>query len=270
MTSTRFLARMSLDTEFGSAFSDTRIRLLEAIDQKGSISQAAKAVPISYKAAWDAIDILNNLASDPLVVRSVGGRQGGGSQLTEYGRRIVAMYRALELEYQQAVDRLAERLHDVQAGDIQSFQRLMHHMSLKSSARNQFSGPVVTLKPDGIHNEVGIRLDEDNQLVAVITRASAENLNLSLGKEVFAFVKSSSVMLSIDSNIRLTARNQLWGTVSEIHEGPVNTEVTLVLPSGRTVTCVVSTDSCMSLGVRPGLAACAFFKSSSVIVAVYE
>ena len=56
MTATRFLARMSLDTDVGTALSDTRIRLLEAVEREGSINRAAKAVPLSYKAAWDAID----------------------------------------------------------------------------------------------------------------------------------------------------------------------------------------------------------------------
>jgi molybdenum-dependent DNA-binding transcriptional regulator ModE len=61
---------------------DTRIRLLEAIDRYGSISQAAKAVPLSYKAAWDAVDAMNNLAEAPLVERSVGGKHGAPASPT--------------------------------------------------------------------------------------------------------------------------------------------------------------------------------------------
>ena len=78
----RLRGKLEVDTEFGTFLGDTRIRLLEAIDQHGSISQAAKAVPISYKAAWDAVDAMNNLADQPLVVRSTGGKNGGGTQLT--------------------------------------------------------------------------------------------------------------------------------------------------------------------------------------------
>jgi len=55
-----------------------------------------------------------------------------------------------------------------------------------------------------------------------------------------------------------------------VHEGPVNSEVSLALPSGRSVTCVVTGDSCTALGIEPGVSACAFFKSSSVILAVYD
>ena len=78
--------KLEVETEFGAFLGDTRIRLLEAIAIHGSISQAAKKVPLSYKAAWDAIDNMNNLAEQPLVLRSAGGRQGGGTQLTAYGK----------------------------------------------------------------------------------------------------------------------------------------------------------------------------------------
>ena len=80
----RLRSRLEVDTEFGSFLGDTRIRLLEAIDTHGSISQAAKAVPLSYKAAWDAVDAMNNLADE-----AAGGAQrpaashGGGTLLTE-------------------------------------------------------------------------------------------------------------------------------------------------------------------------------------------
>ncbi|MFN4063161.1 MAG: TOBE domain-containing protein [Parazoarcus communis] len=268
MSATRFLARMSFETDVGTALSDTRIRLLEEIGRKGSINQAAKAVPLSYKAAWDAIDTMNNLAPEPLVVRVTGGRQGGGTQLTEYGQKMVAMYRALEIEYQAALDRLSERLDQTGGCDIRGFQQLMQRMSMKTSARNQFSGPITGLRDGGVDYEVRIRLDAATEIVAIITKASAENLGLTIGKDVFALVKSSSVMLSMDRSMKLTARNQLWGEVAVIHEGPVNNEVTLALPSGRSVTCVVTGDSCRALGIEPGVQACAFFKSSTVILAV--
>ncbi len=268
--STRFLARMSLETDVGTALSDTRIRLLEEIGRKGSINQAAKAVPLSYKAAWDAIDTLNNLAPEPLVARVTGGRQGGGTQLTDYGRRIIAMYRALEIEYQAALDRLSQRLNDVDLGDIQSFQRLLQHMSMKTSARNQFAGTISALRDGGVDYEVRVRLDADNELIAIITHASADNLGLAVGKPVLALVKSSSVMLSTERSLKLTARNQLWGRVLAIHHGPVNSEVTLELASGRSVTAVVTGSSCNALELEVGSEACAFFKSSSVILAVQE
>ena len=265
-----FTDRLSIEADVGTPLSDTRIRLLEQIALKGSISQAAKAVPLSYKAAWDAIDSLNNLAPEPLVLRVTGGRQGGGTQLTAYGRRVVAMYRALEIETRAALERVVARLDDDAPADIGSFRKLMRRMSMKTSARNQFSGPIVALRDGEVDYEVRLRLDRATDIVAVITKASAENLGLAIGAEVFAFVKSSSVMIATVRALRLTARNQLWGEVAAIHEGSVNDEVTLALAEGRTVTAVVTHGARKTLGLAVGTPACAIFKSSSVILAAYD
>lgn len=268
MDSPRLIAKVSLETDVGTALSATRIRLLEEIDRLGSINRAAKAVPLSYKAAWEAVDIMNNLASEPLVLRVTGGRQGGGTQLTAYGRRMIAMYRALEIEYQTALDQLAMRMGEAGGtDDVAAFRTLLHRMRLSTSARNQFSGVVTGLIDGGVGFEVRLAIDDHLEIVAVITKTSAENLALRIGSEALALVKSSSVMLATDSGILLSARNQLWGEVLAVHEGASNNEVTLELPSGRTLTSVVTATSCRTLGIAPGARACAIFKSSSVILA---
>jgi len=68
-----------------------RIALLQHIAEQGSITRAAKAAGISYKAAWDAIDELNNLDSRHLVDRSTGGRCGGGPHLPAEGQRVLRL-----------------------------------------------------------------------------------------------------------------------------------------------------------------------------------
>lgn len=266
----RFFGRVLIEAEVGTAFSDTRIRLLEAIGRAGSISQAAKAVPLSYKAAWDAIDTMNNLAPEPLVVRVTGGRQGGGSVLSDYGRRVIALYRALEIETQTALERVGARLGESDPIDVDGFRRLMHRMKMRSSARNQFSGPVVALRDGGVDFEVRLRIDADTELAAVITRTSAENLGLTMGREVFAFVKAPSVLISVDPDLRVTARNQLWGDITAVHHGSVNDEVTLTLPSGRSLAAVLTHESTHNLGLAVGTHACAIFKASSVMLATYD
>lgn len=265
----RLRGKLQVDTEFGSFLGDTRIRLLEAIGTCGSISQAAKAVPLSYKAAWDAIDAMNNLAEHPLVTRSTGGKNGGGTEITNYGRKVVALYRALEAEYQTALDRLAATMGDEQAGDFQQFRQLLKRLSMKTSARNQFAGTITGLREGDVDFEVRLGLDADNELIAVITRESAENMGLQIGMEINALVKSSSVLLLTDANIKTTARNHLWGEVTRISDGSVNAEVTLVLPGGTTVCAVVTHDSVANLGLAIGGRACAVFKASAVILCLY-
>src|SRR3569623_2150992 len=74
----------------------SRIALLAAIGEFGSITSAAKAVGMSYKGAWDAVDAMNNLAGEPLVVRSTGGRGGGGARLTPRAERLIDSFRRLD------------------------------------------------------------------------------------------------------------------------------------------------------------------------------
>jgi molybdate transport system regulatory protein len=142
----RLTGRLAVETEQGAFLGNTRIRLLEAIDAHGSISQAAKFVPLSYKAAWDAVETMNNLADRPLVTRATGGRNGGGTQLTDYGRQMVELYRALEAEYQSALERLTASMNEGAAGTLQEFRRLLKRMSMKTSARNQFTGTIAGLR----------------------------------------------------------------------------------------------------------------------------
>jgi len=73
-----------------------RIELLKLIDKYGSISKAAKEMKMSYKAAWDAIDIINSISLKPVVEKQSGGKGGGGTYLTDYGKEIIKKFEELE------------------------------------------------------------------------------------------------------------------------------------------------------------------------------
>jgi molybdate transport system regulatory protein len=98
--------RLAISSEHGEFLSEPRIGLLEAIDTHGSLSGAARSVPMSYKAAWDTVNRMQYLAREPLVMRMIGGSKGGSTTLTEYGRRIVALYRLAEHDCQTAISEL--------------------------------------------------------------------------------------------------------------------------------------------------------------------
>lgn len=266
----RMIGRFGVDLASGSFLGDTRIRLLEAIERCGSISQAAKEVPLSYKAAWDAIDAMNNLAEFPMVERAVGGKRGGGTLLTDYGKRVIALYRAMESEYQLALDRVTASLKGPMAEDPLALRRLMRSVAVTPSARNQFVGPVTSLRAGEVTYEVGVRFDGVNEIVAQISREGAEQLQLGIGRELHAWVNSSTVILMTDRALRVSARNQLWGKVTRIHAGPVSVDVVLSLPGGRTVSALITRDSLVELGLREGLEVCAIFKASSVMLCSFD
>ena len=73
-----------------------KIALLEALDQTGSITAAAKSLDMSYRRAWLLIDETNRALKEPAVATAAGGAKGGGSALTDSGRALIALYRQIE------------------------------------------------------------------------------------------------------------------------------------------------------------------------------
>lgn len=69
---------------------------------------------------------------------------------------------------------------------------------MKISARNVLEGKVKQVKTGAVNDEVTIELPGGTEIVSVITRSSAESLGLSEGKEVYAVIKASSVMIATD------------------------------------------------------------------------
>jgi molybdate transport system regulatory protein len=242
-----------------------RIALLEHIGECGSITQAARRMGMSYKAAWNAVETMNNLADYPLVVRATGGRGGGGTLLTDYGKQVIAGYRLMEAEHQRFLARM-------EAG-IQNFHQinnLLRAISMKTSARNQFRGRVSYLEKGAVNSEVKVDLGEGLEIFAIVTNEAVEELGLALGKEALALIKASFVILSPDENLRISARNRLCGTVREVIPGAVNSEVKLDLPGGRVLTAIITQEAQSELGFAPGQRACALIKASHVILAVND
>lgn len=269
------LNELKLCTEVGPTLSDHRIRLLEAIDEVGSLTKAAKLIGISYRSAWDALDEMNNLSDLPLVLRSVGGKNGGGSQLTAFGHKTVSLYRALQQEYALALKNIQQVLKQPEQtsdwdSDIAGFRRLLRQFSMRSSARNQFMGSVVGLKKGPVDFEVTLRLSNTTQIIAMITKESAESLGILLDQELYALIKSSSVTIVTDKRLKLSARNQIWGTIQAIHTGPINSEVVIDIEGNKSVCAVITTESAEQMQLSVGLEACAAFKASSVLLCSFN
>ena len=80
-----------------------KIRLLEAIDDTGSISAAARSMGMSYRRAWLLVDSINQAMAEPVVESHSGGARGGGARLTPGGHEIIRLYKAMEEKALQAV-----------------------------------------------------------------------------------------------------------------------------------------------------------------------
>jgi molybdate transport system regulatory protein len=85
-------SRIWIETNNNVLLGEGRISLLKAIEETGSLSKAAKILKMSYKKAWRLIDTVNKAAKKPVIVLSVGGKGGGGSQLTPYGKSLIIAF----------------------------------------------------------------------------------------------------------------------------------------------------------------------------------
>jgi molybdate transport system regulatory protein len=248
----------------GKAFAGAkRIGLLEGIDRTGSITRAAKEAGLSYKGAWDSLDAMNNLAQRPLVIRTTGGLHGGGSQITEYGRELIRLYRLLESGHRRLLSRMQAQVHD-----LSMLNELMKAIAMKTSARNQFWGKVKAIHKGAVNADVVLDVGGGLEIFANITNEAVQDLDLKPGREAAALIKASFVLLSPDPNVRISARNRLRGKVVKVIPGSVNGEVKVQLAEGRTLTAILTNDALQELRIAEGDSCTALVKASHVLIAV--
>jgi len=239
-----------------------RIGLLRAVAEQGSITRGAKAAGISYKAAWDAIDAMNALAGAPLVERSTGGRGGGSTRLTLRGQQLIERFAQIEEVHGRFVQLLSD-----EGLDLSREFDVLRMLNMKTSARNQLTGTVSGYRAGSVNDEIELTLAGGAKIVAVVTRTSTNQLGLKLGATAFALIKASSVLLATDlGGVRLSARNQLQGTVTSVTPGAVNAEVMLDIGGGASIAAVITQGSVATLGLEVGQRATAIVKASSVIL----
>ena len=200
----------------GHGMSDKRIEILRGIGRGGSISQAAREAGVSYKAAWQAIATLTNLAGVPLVARAVGGAGGGGATLTGEGQQLLAL----------ADVHAAARLGlQVQSGAATAVARL----SIRTSMRNQLPATISALEGAGRIVRVRMTLPGGAHIAARITQESAELLGLVEGMTAIALCKATAVKVERLDGERRARGNRLAGTVARVVRGEGGDEVVIAL-----------------------------------------
>ena len=215
---------LDLTQALGHEASDKRIDILRRIGQAGSISEAARAAGVSYKAAWQALETLSNLAGAELVEKVVGGSGGGGAQLTPDGQRLL---RAAE-ELAAARAAVLSRLGRV-AEDLGAPTRL--GLGLRTSMRNQLPCTVQALEHRGAAVTVRLALPEGSLLRSRITAESAELLALRPGAAVLALCKATAVTIAGRCRAR-AGLNRLAGVVTRASGSAADKEVSLRLAAG--------------------------------------
>jgi molybdate transport system regulatory protein len=234
-----------------------RIALVEAIGEEGSITRAAKRLGISYRAAWDGVQALNNLFDEPLVTASTGGATGGAASLTARGRKLIVAYRTMEARLAEAWAMVGDGATDIWS------------LGMKTSARNAFRGVVDHITEGEVNCEVTLKVAEGIDITAIVTRASVEDLGLAVGGQAIALIKASFVILAVGKEpLRTSARNQLSGKVETRTDGAVSSEVAVSLAAGKTLIATLTRESAEELDLKPGDSVTALIKAPHVILAV--
>jgi molybdate transport system regulatory protein len=154
--------------------------ILEGIEDQKSISKAASALKMSYRYVWDYIQKIENTIGEPVVDTYKGGKDGGG------GARLTALGKSLLNEYEQLESYLSEALANAEYLEVKR---------LKISARNRLKGKVISVEKDQINGKVKIEIKVPAVITAVITKEAIEDLEIKVGDEVEAIIKSSEVMI---------------------------------------------------------------------------
>jgi molybdate transport system regulatory protein len=235
-----------------------RMALVEAVGELGSISAAARKVGLSYKAAWDAIQALNNLFDAPLITAAPGGKAGGAAQVTPRGQAALAAFRRVQAEMDAALAKLDQGL----GADV------FWSLGMKTSARNALRGQIARITPGAVSAEVTLRIADGLDIVAVVTSQSVEDLGLARGAPAIALIKSSFIVLAKGDGLRTSARNQISGVVASREDGAVNSEVRLDIGAGKTLVATVTLASARALELAVGEPVTALVKAPHVILAV--
>lgn len=244
-----------------------RLELLNKISTLGSLSAAAKACGMSYKGAWQAVEAMNQLAGEPLVEAQKGGAGGGGMLLTEAGEGLLSSY----LLFTEQMQHWLRDLEALSPGMMSQLD-LMRKLSMKTSARNLFHGSVIEITEGPVNCEVVLKIGHGQEVVAQVTPNSIERLGLRVGADAYALIKASWVILSedIENRFKTSARNQFCGLVAKIDQGAVNSDVTIDLGEGLTISSIITNQSVQSLALTEGERCCALIKASHVLLAIAD
>lgn len=248
--------KLDLSHALSQEVTDKRVDILRRVGEVGSISEAARGAGVSYKAAWQAIETLSNLAGQDLVEKVVGGSGGGGAQLTDAGRRLLCAADELAKARLTVLARISEEMDDLGASGLIG-------LGLRTSIRNQIPCTVRGLERSGGVVTVELALSDGALLRSRITSESAELLGLQPGMAVLALCKATAVKVA-QSGRSKSGTNRLPGLVKRASETEGDKEVSLKLDSG--IQLVGFTNAVASFQV--GQTATASIEESAIAIAL--
>ena len=229
MTNPKFQLDLSLVSGEQRLESD-RMALLHSIHKKGTLTEAAKEIGISYKTACAWLEALNNAAEEPLLTASHGGNTRGGTVLTELGRAYLERYeRMVELHA-----RMQAELENT--GDLSAF---LQRLRLRTSARNHLHGTVLAITGDKVRCVVNVQISPAICVQANVSREAVHEMGLAEGVRVACVFKAAAVLLEPYQTGTLQRENSWKGEVLRVLSDGESVEIVMDIDGQHTISALV-------------------------------
>lgn len=231
-----------------------RVELLQNIQIHGSISKASKAMKMSYKAAWDSVDIMNKLANKPLVTKVTGGKGGGGTVITSHAKELIQAYSEISTLYKNYFGTLQNSFNE-QISD--SFQ--------KEPTFSRLSGTIFMMKNSEDNYEISIKLKSGQILTSIENKKFVVERSYQEKDEISFLIETDNIVLTKKEQ-NSSARNRLFGKVLSIYDDEINTNITIDCGEKDTIHSKITSSSCKKLGLKIDDKVYASFKAYNIII----
>ena len=155
--------------------------ILQQIEKDKSISKAAENLGMSYRYVWNYLQDIQNAVEAPIIETYKGGKSGGGgANLTDLGKSLLAEFRQVE----NYLNKVLSEPNNLKVKE------------LRLSARNQLKGKVLSVDKGVITAKVKVEVKMPVIITSVITKEAVEDLDIKVGDEVTAIVKSTEIMIA--------------------------------------------------------------------------
>jgi molybdate transport system regulatory protein len=143
---------------------------------------------------------------------------------------------------------------------------------MRTSARNNYEGTVLSVRHGMVNDEVEVLLDGcDMRITSAVSSTSSKSMELETGKQVVVIINEKLMILVNDhGGVRFASSNNFQGTVLTIKESGVVTEVNLLLKAGKPITAIAATEAVRDMGIKTGDTVTALIKATMVFLGVKE
>ncbi len=157
--------------------------LLESINKVQDLGKATEIMKCSYKYAWNILKkIEKRYGKSPVITHRGGKGGGGGVELSEFGTKLLRVYRKFENYIENALEN----------------SDLWQTYGLHTNVKNNIKGRVLEIQKDDQVSILKIEIKPPKNIFSIITTESVNDLELKNGKQILALIKSTEVLVSMD------------------------------------------------------------------------